>query len=81
MLASRYEIRALLGRGGMGEVYEAADRHLDRTVAVKVLRPELAADRRFLARFRREARTAARLGHSGIVAVYDIAEIEGGRSS
>ncbi|MGZ5316933.1 MAG: protein kinase domain-containing protein [Actinomycetota bacterium] len=79
VLASRYEIRALLGRGGMGEVYEAADHHLDRTVAVKVLRPELAADRRFLARFRREARTAARLGHPGIVAVHDIAE-SGGRA-
>ena len=77
MLASRYEIRALLGRGGMGEVYEAADHHLDRTVAVKVLRPELAADRRFLARFGREARTAARLGHPGIVAVHDIAESDG----
>jgi len=77
VLASRYEIRALLGRGGMGEVYEAADRHLDRTVAVKVLRPELAADRRFLARFRREARTAAGLGHPGIVAVHDIAESDG----
>jgi serine/threonine-protein kinase len=77
VLASRYEIRALLGRGGMGEVYEAADRLLDRTVAVKVLRPELAADRRFLARFRREARTAARLGHPGIVAVHDIAESDG----
>jgi eukaryotic-like serine/threonine-protein kinase len=77
VLADRYEIRALLGRGGMGEVYEAADHHLDRTVAVKVLRPELAADRRFLARFRREARTAARLGHPGIVAVHDIAESDG----
>jgi serine/threonine protein kinase len=77
VLASRYEIRALLGRGGMGEVYEAADHHLDRTVALKVLRPELAADRRFLARFRREARTAARLGHPGIVAVHDIAENDG----
>ncbi len=76
-LASRYEIRALIGRGGMGEVYEAADRLLDRTVAVKVLRPELAADRRFLARFRREARTSARLGHHGIVAVHDISEAEG----
>jgi len=75
-LASRYEIRALIGRGGMGEVYEAVDHQLDRTVAVKVLRPELAADRRFLARFRREARTAARLSHPGIVGVHDI----GGRA-
>jgi serine/threonine-protein kinase len=74
VLAARYEIRALLGRGGMGEVYEAADRLLDRTVAVKVLRAELTTDPRFLARFRREARTAARLHHEGIVAIYDIAQ-------
>ncbi len=77
-LAARYEIRALIGRGGMGEVYEAVDKELDRTVAVKVLRPELAADRRFLSRFRREARTAARLSHPGIVAVHDIGEGAGG---
>ncbi|HEX6130602.1 MAG TPA: serine/threonine-protein kinase, partial [Actinomycetota bacterium] len=77
VLADRYELRALLGRGGMGEVYEAADRRLDRTVAVKVLRPELAADRRFVARFQREARTAARLAHPSIVAVHDAGEHDG----
>ncbi len=76
-LAARYEIRGLIGRGGMGEVYEAVDHELDRTVAVKVLRPELAADRRFLTRFRREARTAARLSHPGIVGVHDIGEDAG----
>ncbi len=75
-LASRYELRALLGRGGMGEVYEAVDRQLNRTVAVKILHPELAADRRFPARFRREARTVASLSHPGIVAVHDIGEDE-----
>ena len=71
VLGGRYELRALVGRGGMGEVYEAADPVLDRTVAVKVLRPELAADRRSAARFEREARMAARLSHPRIVAVYD----------
>ncbi len=71
VLADRYELRGFLGRGGMGEVYEAVDRRLDRTVAVKVLRPEMGADRRFVARFHREARTAARLAHPGIVAVHD----------
>ncbi|MGZ8566996.1 MAG: protein kinase domain-containing protein [Actinomycetota bacterium] len=71
VLADRYELRGFLGRGGMGEVYEAVDRRLDRTVAVKVLRPEIGADRRFVARFHREARTAARLAHPGIVAVHD----------
>ena len=64
ILGGRYELRALIGRGGMGEVYEAADPVLDRTVAVKVLRAELATERRSAARFEREARTAARLSHS-----------------
>ena len=76
-LVARYELRAVLGRGGMGEVYEAVDRQLNRTVAVKILRPELAADRRFPARFRREARTVAGLSHAGIVAVYDVGEDDG----
>ena len=77
VLSGRYELRAMLGRGGMGEVYEAADLALDRTVAVKVLRPELTADRRFVARFHREARIAARLRHPGIVGVYDAGEHDG----
>src|SRR5512144_1913759 len=77
VLAGRYELRGLIGRGGMGEVYETADLRLDRTVAVKVLRPELVADRRFVARFHREARTAARLAHPGIVAVHDFGEAGG----
>jgi eukaryotic-like serine/threonine-protein kinase len=77
LLADRYEIRAPLGRGGMGEVFEAVDRRLGRTVAIKVLRPELAADDRFLARFRREAATAAGLAHVGIVSVHDIGEDAG----
>ena len=77
LLANRYEIRAPLGRGGMGEVFEAVDRRLGRTVAIKVLRPELAADDRFLARFRREAATAAGLAHVGIVSVHDIGEDAG----
>src|SRR5512134_2077431 len=77
LLADRYEIRAPLGRGGMGEVFEAVDHRLGRTVAIKVLRQELAADDRFLARFRREAATAAGLAHVGIVSVYDIGEDAG----
>jgi serine/threonine protein kinase len=78
VLASRYELRARIGRGGMGEVFEAVDRRLDRSVAVKVLRPELADDRRFPARLRREARTVAGLAHPGIVSVHDFGE-DGGR--
>ena len=71
VLGGRYELRAMIGRGGMGEVYEAADPVLDRTVAIKVLRPTLATDHRSGARFEREARTAARLSHPRIVAVFD----------
>ena len=77
LLGDRYEIRARLGHGGMGEVFEAVDRRLGRSVAIKVLRPELAADERFLARFRREAATAAGLAHAGIVSVHDIGEQAG----
>lgn len=71
VLADRYDLGSLLGRGGMGEVYEAFDRRLGREVAIKVLTADLAADGRFLARFRREARTVASLSHPGIVAVHD----------
>ncbi len=54
-----YELRSLLGRGGMGEVYEAYDTSKDRLVALKLLHRELAADPSFQARFRRESRTTA----------------------
>ena len=76
-LVGRYELRAVLGRGGMGEVFEAVDHQLNRAVAVKILHPELAADGRFPARFRREARTVAGLSHPGIVAVFDVGEDDG----
>ncbi|MBI4259628.1 MAG: serine/threonine protein kinase [Actinobacteria bacterium] len=76
-IGGRYEVRSLLGRGGMAEVYEATDRLLGRRVAVKVLRSGLAADRQFLARFRREARAAASLSHPSIVAVHDAGVDEG----
>ena len=67
-----YEILSSLGSGGMGEVYEARDSRLDRTVAVKVL-PRHAADRpEALARFKREARAVAALSHPNIVAIHDI---------
>jgi serine/threonine-protein kinase len=71
-LGDRYLLLRLLGRGGMGEVYEAEDLRLHRHVAVKVLRADLADDPRVLARFRREARTAGSLNHPNIVAVHDV---------
>ena len=64
-------LEAELGRGGMGRVFRARDERLGRAVAVKVLRPESAANPDFRARFAREARTLARLEHPGIVAVHD----------
>jgi serine/threonine-protein kinase len=78
-LGGRYLLRGLLGRGGMGEVYEADDLRLHRRVAVKALRADLADDPRILARFRREARTAGSLNHPNIVAVHD-AGADGGRA-
>jgi serine/threonine-protein kinase len=67
----RYQIIARIASGGMGEVYRAHDSVLDREVALKVLHSNLAGDTGFIDRFRREARAAAMLGHSNIVAVHD----------
>ena len=71
MLGDRYEIGAVIGRGGMAEVHEGRDLRLGRRVAIKILRPDLAKDPTFQARFRREAQSAASLNHPNIVAVYD----------
>ena len=71
VLADRYEVGELLGRGGMAEVHLATDRVLDRPVAVKVLGSWLADDGTFVERFRREALAAARLSHPNLVAVFD----------
>jgi predicted Ser/Thr protein kinase/tetratricopeptide (TPR) repeat protein len=73
----RHEIVELVGRGGMGVVYRARQTGLDRVVALKVISPRLAADRGFVDRFEREAKTLARLSHPNIVAVYDCG-VEGG---
>ena len=73
-LGGRYEIGELLGRGGMAEVHLGHDTRLGRTVAVKMLRPDLARDPTFQVRFRREAHSAASLNHPAVVAVYDTGE-------
>jgi len=76
-IADRYLLDRRIAVGGMGEVWEASDTRLGRSVAVKVLRPELSDDPEFLHRFRIEARTVASLDHTGIAAVHDYGEDEG----
>jgi len=71
LLGGRYELGALLGRGGMAEVHRGRDMRLNRDVAIKQLRIDLATDSVFQERFRREAQAAANLNHPNIVAVYD----------
>ncbi len=79
-LGDRYELGDTIGRGGMAEVFEGQDLRLNRRVAVKVLRPDLARDPSFQTRFRREAQSAASLNDPNIVAVYDTGEdvLDGG---
>ena len=75
-LFPQLEVLELLGHGGMGAVYQARQKKLDRLVALKIIRPEGAADPAFAERFMREARTLARLNHPGIVAIHDFGEVE-----
>jgi eukaryotic-like serine/threonine-protein kinase len=78
LLAERYRLVSRIAVGGMGEVWQASDTRLDRTVAVKVLKAELSGDAEFLHRFRTEARTTASLNHPGIAAVHDYGETTAG---
>ena len=70
----RYRVLGVLGRGGMGTVYKAEQRLLERPVVLKVIRPELVANGNVVQRFQREARLAARLAHPNVVAVYEAEE-------
>ncbi|MGV0780343.1 serine/threonine-protein kinase [Mycolicibacterium sp. XJ775] len=72
-----YELKSLIGVGGMGEVYRAYDTVKERMVAVKLLRTEIAADASFQERFRRESRVAARLQEPHVIPVHDFGEIDG----
>ena len=74
---SNFTITQSLGAGGMGEVYRARDTKLDRDVAIKVLRPEVAGDPDRLARFRREAHAIASLNHPDIAGIYGFEEVNG----
>ena len=77
LINDRYEIQKLIGEGGMANVYLARDTILDRKVAVKVLRGDLAGDEKFVRRFQREALSASSLSHPNIVEIYDVGEDEG----
>lgn len=72
------EIRRLIGRGGMGAIYQARQTNLDRDVALKIIASEVSGDPTFAERFEREAKTLARLSHSNIVTVYDFGRTEDG---
>ena len=76
---AHYEITAAIGKGGMGEVYQATDRKLGRNVAIKVLPEEFAQDNDRVARFEREAKLLASLNHPNIAAIYGLEESEGTR--
>jgi serine/threonine protein kinase len=71
----RYRVTDMLGRGGMGAVFLAEDLRLERLVAIKVLRPELAEESAFVGRFQREARIAASLDHPNIIPVYGVEQV------
>ena len=75
-----YDVTALIGEGGMGEVNQATDTKLNREVALKVLPEAFASDPDRLARFQREAQVLASLNHPGIAAIYGIEEAEGTRA-
>ena len=75
-LDDRYEIQEIIGSGGMAVVYKATDNRLHRSVAVKILRDELAADEEFRRRFQTEAQAVAMLSHPNIVSVYDVSHSE-----
>jgi serine/threonine-protein kinase len=74
VIAGRYQLGALLGHGGMADVYAGTDARLGRQVAVKLLKPSLANDPAFRTRFRQEAQAAARMAHATIVRVFDAGE-------
>ncbi|AIS52585.1 serine/threonine-protein kinase Sps1 [Thermoanaerobacter kivui] len=74
MLGNRYEILGKIGEGGMAKVYKAKCHLLNRIVAIKILRPEFAADEDFVKKFRRESQAAASLSHPNIVSIYDVGQ-------
>ncbi len=77
VVADRYEILALLGEGGMGAVFKARDRELDRLVALKVVHPEMSRDAAVLARFKQELILARKITHKNVIRIHDLGEAHG----
>jgi serine/threonine protein kinase len=79
VLDGRYRIISKLGEGGMGEVYAAEHVHIEKRVAVKLLRPEIVSNKEAVSRFRQEARSASSIGHKNIIAIEDFGSLPDGR--
>src|SRR5215831_9808351 len=79
LVGARYQILKILGQGGMGAVYQARDQELDRTIALKVIRPELAGNPAILQRFKQELILARNVTHKNVVRIYDLGEADGTR--
>jgi serine/threonine protein kinase/tetratricopeptide (TPR) repeat protein len=77
VLGQRYEILQILGEGGMGAVYKARDLELNRMVALKVIRPELAGSQAIIDRFKQELLLATQVTHKNVIRIYDLSEAEG----
>jgi tetratricopeptide (TPR) repeat protein/predicted Ser/Thr protein kinase len=77
VLGQRYEIQQILGEGGMGAVYKARDRELNRMVALKVIRPELAGSQAIIDRFKQELLLATQVTHKNVIRIYDLSEADG----
>ena len=77
LFGGRYEILGVLGQGGMGAVYQARDRELDRMIALKVIRPELATDPAILLRFKQELILSRNITHKNVVRIFDLGEADG----
>jgi serine/threonine protein kinase/tetratricopeptide (TPR) repeat protein len=77
VLGGRYEILQLLGEGGMGAVYKAQDRELDRPVALKLIRPEMASNPSILARFKQELLLSRQVTHKNVIRIYDLGDADG----
>src|SRR5215470_19106010 len=77
LVGARYQIQKILGQGGMGAVYQARDQELDRTIALKIIRPELASNAGILQRFKQELILSRNVTHKNVVHIFDLGEAEG----